>query len=441
MNAINISQVQTVKQILEKDLVFRASMLDDPILEQLRFTVITDVENLHKVFIFSDKGLIARQYEQGKVPKSQLGTWEENPAKVILAVTHVQDNKQEYREKEPLHVNTDGTVVNAEQTTFLLNRVANRHKQDVRANLIMGNAANKSLPETAANAVKLGLSLYDGIGTLISKGKTKGIIAKNLGNLIETGGLTKEVTEDGVTKTVKKTAKEVYEMLVEFVAQLNPDLMNNEEVLIYCSPEFRRLAIKGYMETFSTLAPDVKQNGWKFAEMQNITLLANPIFGKGGQLIATLPGNLEYICDIRPDGGASIEVVQNGDDTNLFDYQTQTAQTTRIHDYSPKVFCVNDAVNVPVNIPAGDYIADVFTVASSDDAEGTAAITSGEKELYKEGDIITVTATPKSGYKFTGWNDGAKDNPYNVTFKGGVLNLLAMFEEEESASSDSSSSN
>ena len=113
MNAINISQVQTVKQILEKDLVFRASMLDDPILEQLRFTVITDVENLHKVVIFSDKGLIARQYEQGKVPKSQLGTWEENPAKVILAVTHVQDNKQEYREKEPLHVNTDGTVVNA----------------------------------------------------------------------------------------------------------------------------------------------------------------------------------------------------------------------------------------------------------------------------------------------------------------------------------------
>ena len=428
MNAINISQVQTVKQILEKDLVFRASMLDDPILEQLRFTVITDVENLHKVFIFSDKGLIARQYEQGKVPKSQLGTWEENPAKVILAVTHVQDNKQEYREKEPLHVNTDGTVVNAEQTTFLLNRVANRHKQDVRANLIHGNAANKSLPETAANAVKLGLSLYDGIGTLIAKGKTRGIIAKNIGNLIETGDIT------------GKTAKQVYELLVEFVANLNPDLMNNEEVLVYCSPEFRRLAVKGYMETFNTLAPDVKQSGWKFAEMQNITLLANPIFGKGGQLIATLPGNLEYICDIRPDGGASIEVVQNGDDTNLFDYQTQTAQTTRIHDYSPKVFAVNDAVNVPVNTPAGDYIADVFTVGSTDESEGTAAITSGEKDLYKEGDIITVTATPKTGYVFAGWNDGATANPYNVTFKGGVLNLLALFE-EDGASSDSSSSN
>lgn len=427
MNAINISQVQTVKQILEKDLVFRASMLDDPILEQLRFTVITDVENLHKVFIFSDKGLIARQYEQGKVPKSQLGTWEENPAKVILAVTHVQDNKQEYREKEPLHVNTDGTVVNAEQTTFLLNRIANRHKQDVRANLIMGNASNKSLPNTAENQVLLGLSLYDGIGTLIAKGKTKGIIAKNLGNLIETGDIT------------GKTAKQVYELLVEFVANLNPDLMNNEEVLVYCSPEFRRLAVKGYMETFNTLAPDVKQSGWKFAEMQNITLLANPIFGKGGQLIATLPGNLEYICDIRPDGGASIEVVQNGDDTNLFDYQTQTAQTTRIHDYSPKVFCVNDAVNVPVNVPAGDYIADVFTVGSTDESEGTAAITSGEKDLYKEGDIITVTATPKDGYVFAGWNDGATANPYNVTFKGGVLNLMALFE-EDGASSDSSSS-
>lgn len=419
MNAVNISQVKTVTEIIQKDLVIRASMLNDTMLDDLRFTVTTDVENIDKLFVFDDKGLIARQYKQGSVPKSQLGKFVENPAKVLLAVTHVQDNKQSYREKEPLHVNTDGTVVNAEQTTFLLNRIANRHKEDVRANLFFGNAANSTLANTAANQVKIGLSLYDGIYTKIAQGITKGTISASIGNLISTGDIT------GLTAT------QVYDLLVDFYGKLNPDLLAQEEVIIYCSLQFARLAIKGYMTTFSTLAPDVKKAEWKFAEMPNLTLKAHSACGKGGQLIATVPGNLEYVCDTRPESGASIEVVQNGDDTNLFDYQTQTAQGVRIRDYSPKRFAVNDAANTPAAVPAGDYIADIFTVSSADNTEGTVAITSGSKDLYQEGDIITVTATPADNKKFVAWSDGSTANPYNFTFEGGIMNLVANFDDED----------
>ena len=113
--AINLSQVQTVTEQLHTDLVSRASMLNDQMLENLKLTVTTDVENLDKLFLFNDKGLQARQYKQGAVKKVQLGKIVENPAKVILAVTHPQDNVQAYREKEPFHVNPDGTT-NAEQT-------------------------------------------------------------------------------------------------------------------------------------------------------------------------------------------------------------------------------------------------------------------------------------------------------------------------------------
>ena len=77
----------------------------------------------------------------------------------------------------------------------------------------------------------------------------------------------------------------------------------------------------------------------------------------------------------------------------------------------------------------------MFTVSTSDEKEGTAKITSGEKDLYAEGDIITVTATPKPQYKFAGWSDGATANPYNYTFEGGVMNLVAQFEEAAAGTS------
>ena len=187
-NALNLSQVQTVTEQLHTDLVARASMLNDQMADKLHLTVTTDVENIDKLFIFNDKGLLARQYKQGAVKKVQLGIITENPAKVILAVTHPQDNVQKYREKEPFHVSPDGTN-NAEKTQFLLGKIAERHAQDVRANFFFGNEANANLEETTANQVKLGLSLYDGIYTKIAKGITTGKISKTIGNLVETGDL------------------------------------------------------------------------------------------------------------------------------------------------------------------------------------------------------------------------------------------------------------
>ena len=428
-NALNLSQVQTVTEQLHVDLVARASMLNDRMLEDLHITVTTDVENIDKVFIFNDKGLLARQYKQGAVKKVQLGTMVENPAKVILAVTHPQDNVQKYREKEPFHVNSDGTN-NAEKTQFLLGKVSERHAQDVRANYFFGNESNAKLPETAENQVKLGLSLYDGIYTKVAQAITKGFISAAIGNLVTTGDL----LDSSVTP------QQCYAKFKEAYNALNDDLRAADEIFAYVSSALADKIVEGYMLTHPQLSPTTLTEGWKFTQMKNLTLISHTSMGKGSQIIFTLDGNLEYICDIRPEGQSNITVERNSDDHNLFDYQIQTAQATRIRDYSPKVICVNEQINVPNNVPSGDYIADVFTVASSDESEGTAAITSGEKDLYQEGDTITVTATPKAGFKFAGWSDGALANPYNYMFGGGVVNLVAMFE-SESASSDSGSSN
>lgn len=424
-NALNLSQVQTVTEQLHTDLVARASMLNDQMADKLRLTVTTDVENLDKLFIFNDKGLLARQYKQGAVKKVQLGTITENPAKVILAVTHPQDNVQKYREKEPFHVNPDGTN-NAEKTQFLLGKIAERHAQDVRANFFFGNEANANLDEKTENQVKLGLSLYDGIYTKIAKGITTGKISKEIGNLVETGDL----------MAASVTAQKAYETFKEMYQSLNDDLRAAEELLAYVSSPLADKIVEGYMLVHPQLAPSTLNEGWKFSQMPNLTLLTHSAMGKGSQIVFALPGVLEYICDIRPEGQSNITVERNSDDHNLFDYQIQTAQASRIRDYSPKSICVNEQVNTPNNVPAGDYIADVFKVATSDDKEGAAKITSGEKELYTDGDVITVTATPQSGYKFAGWSDGATANPYNYTFEGGVVTLVAQFEEASASSDD-----
>lgn len=427
--AINLSQVQTVTEQLHTDLVSRASMLNDQMLENLKLTVTTDVENLDKLFLFNDKGLQARQYKQGAVKKVQLGKIIENPAKVILAVTHPQDNVQKYREKEPFHVNSDGTT-NAEQTQFLLNKVAERHSQDVRANFFFGNEANDKLKDTAENLVKLGLSLYDGIYTKIAKAVTNGTISKEVGNLVETGDL--------LASSV--TSEQAYDKFKAMFEDLNDDLRASDNLLAYVSQRLADKIIEGYMMKHPQLAPSTLTAGWKFSQMPNLTLLSHSAMGRGSQIIFTTEGNLEYICDIRPEGQANITVERDSDDHNVFDYQVQTAQASRVRDYSPRVLCVNEQVNTPNNVPAGDYIADVFTVASSDEQEGTAKITSGEKDLYAEGDIITVTATAKSGYKFAGWSDGATANPYNYEFGGGVVKLMAMFDKVGAGSASSTAS-
>lgn len=423
-NALNLSQVQTVTEQLHTDLVARASMLNDQMADKLRLTVTTDVENIDKLFIFNDKGLLARQYKQGAVKKVQLGTFTENPAKVILAVTHPQDNVQKYREKEPFHVNPDGTN-NAEKTQFLLGKIAERHAQDVRANFFFGNEANDNLENTTANQVKRGLSLYDGIYTKIAKGITTGKISKTIGNLVETGDL--------MASSV--TSQQAYEKFKAMYQAINDDLRAAEEIIAYASSALADKIVEGYMLVHPQLAPSTLNEGWKFSQMPNLTLVTHSAMGKGSQIIFALPGVLEYICDIRPEGQANITVERDSDDHNLFDYQIQTAQASRIRDYSPKSICVNEQVNTPNNVPAGDYIADVFTVSTSDEKEGTVQITSGKKDLYAEGDIITVTATPKTQYKFAGWSDGATANPYNYTFEGGVMNLVAQFEEAAAGTS------
>jgi len=422
--AFSIAQINTVKETIHPELVAKAYLLTDSMFEDLGFKVTTDVENIDTCYLFSRQGLQARPYVVGHVKSSQLGKFVDNPAKVEPIYLHTSDSIERYKEKGPFQ--ETNVAESAEHTIFLLNELSGRFAEDIRANVFFGNKANRSLPETAENQAKLGLSLFDGVYTIIAKRRTDGTISKANRNLVETGDIT------------GKTAKQVYEILTTFYGGLSAAMKKPEQtVYIYAADNFCRLAIKGYMETYPQIAPTVLQAGWKFAEMPNVVLKTSSAMGTGGQLVATLEGNIEFVCDNREDN-ALISIGQVNTDLRVFDYQANGRACVRIRDFAPEVFATNDAVNEYTDLP-GDYIADIFTVSSSNDDEGTVAITSGQKDLYAEGDIITVTATPKSGFVFAGWSDGSIASPYNYTFTGGVENLVAFFE-EDTASSDAGSS-
>ena len=416
--ALNIAQIQTVKEQIHPELVAKAYLLTDSMFEDLGFKVTTDVENIDTCYIFSRKGLQARPYVVGHVKSQQLGKFFDNPAKVESIVLHTSDSIERYKEKGPFQVTN--VRESAEHTTFLLNELSGRLAEDIRANVFFGNMANKKLADTQANQVLLGLSLFDGFYTIIAKRRTDGTISVANRNLIMTGDI------------AGKTAKQVYDILVAFYSGLSAAMKKPEQkVYIYAADNFCRLAVKGYMETYPQIAPTVLQAGWKFAEMPNIELKTSSAMGEGGQLIASVDGNLEFICDNR-ENNALISIGQVNTDLRVFDYQGNGRATVRIREFSPEVFAVNDAVNTYTELP-GDYVADIFTAISSDENEGTVAITSGQKDLYEEGDIIQLTATPTTGgaktYKFAGWSDGNSENPRNYTFPGGAINLIAQFEE------------
>ena len=413
--ALSIADIQSVKQKIEPELVAKAYLLDDSMFADLGFKVTTDVENISICRIFNRKGLVARPYRVGNVKPSQLAKILENPAKVEPYYIKAEDSIERYREKDGTYDTVNGQG-EAKMSQDNMREIAGRAAEDVRFNVWFGNKANRSLEETPENAVKNGLCLFDGIYTIIAQRRTDGTISVKNRNLIPTGDIT------------GKEPDQVYAMLVDFYTKLHPAMKKPEQTTyIYASDEFCRKAVKGYMLTYPQIAPTVLQAGWKFAEMPNIVLKTSAGMGVGGQLIASVEGNLEFICDTR-EGTAKIRIGQTNEDLTIIGYQINAAATTRIRDFDPMVFAVNDAVNQYDWTP-GQYIADIFTATSEDEAEGTVAITSGQKDLYADGDIITVTATPKSGFKFTGWSDGSKANPYNYEFGGGVINLVGRFEE------------
>ena len=104
--------------------------------------------------------------------------------------------------------------------------------------------------------------------------------------------------------------------------------------------------------------------------------------------------------------------------------KTQTAQYTyTFSGWSPAIYAVNKAQDYAAQF-SSTVRSYKITGASANTAMGTVSGTATKQY----GQTVTLTATPKSCYKFVQWNDGNTSNPRTVTVQG-TATYTARFEE------------
>lgn len=77
----------------------------------------------------------------------------------------------------------------------------------------------------------------------------------------------------------------------------------------------------------------------------------------------------------------------------------------------------------PTPTPEKTY---TLTLKVNDGAMGSIAAVP-QKEAYKKGDTVVVTATANQGYKFVSWENGDKENPRTIVFDEANITVTAGF--------------
>ncbi len=419
MIGLSVQNVQKLTEILEPDILSIATLVTSDVFEKAKINVIKGIENINKLITFEKHVGVTRRYQPGNVAKATIGRLLDNDLKVEPASLLVQDNIQNYREKEPFHVATDGSH-NATNSEFLIRQMVEVYAGDNLMNLFFGQLGDGAY------------GLYNGYFTKIANAKNRGIISVAKKNLIE--------TEEIDTLTGSDPASQNFDIFEGFVNALDPRLKAQKEILVYCSEAAAQLIIAGYMAKYTQLQPTVLEEGWKFANMPKVTLVGLTAMGEGSCLIATTPFNFDFGCDVDPDSGlAAVTVERDNDDHNILDYQITTAQGVRIRQYDAAHFAINNQANTaPAIGAAGEYLNTALTLSVNNNTMGSAAVTVGAKDSYQEGDQVTIAATANAGYKFVKWSDGVTLATRTYIVAEGPNDLQAVFEAESSSSSSSS---
>ncbi len=319
--AIDITQVTAVKNIIERDIIEAASIVNDSIFDTLKIDVLRGIENKDTIFVYEKAAKIAAAYTPGDELDAKLGAVQERILEVRPVWTRIPDNLENYREKEPFSIEglNDGGV-QAKHTERQLRLAGKEFGEQVKLNLFHGD---RSLGKEA----KYGL--YDGFLKKMADDITAGNISEAKGNYI-------------VGIDMSGTPEDKYDGIVEFYSKLDPRLQGAEEVLFYVSMKTRLAAVQGYLTKYTGLQNvSVNTEGYRFVEMPNVALVGVYILGTGDGIIASVPNNLQYGTDIDTDS-PHVNVMQDPRDAKIIIIQIDQACGTRIKAVSSDAFAMTD---------------------------------------------------------------------------------------------------
>lgn len=339
--AVDLTLVQTVANIVKKDILISPATLKNSELDKIGAKVITGVSNIESEFISQAYAGAIRAYDPTKnyteADAKEVARTIERKLKTNLAFRLANLNTQRFKEKEPFDT-TDKTreeiLLGLPATTFALLQAGEYYGQDVIAPFFHGDLAlGTNNP----------LGIYDGIFKQIKKDMTtyaneSGVsvpvlISKENHNLFETSPLTKP------TSTSDFTAFSVFE---EFLENLDSSLVDNPDgVLVLVDKKKAPFIYQAYMNRYPNLQNSVKfDGGYQFFTHDKITLVGTPLLGATDTMIATRPGNLHFGIESERDDN-NVYVKQYGIDPNRLIMWIQSNQGTRLLNPTASHFAIS----------------------------------------------------------------------------------------------------
>lgn len=408
-HALSVQNVQELTNVLAPDLIESPALLNASIFEKLSIKVLTGTEFQRTQMLFRRKAGEARQYKEGSTIKSKLGYIEERKLEVKQAWARYYENLQKFREKEPFSILGSNQSYNAPVSEMIIRNIGKQYSEDVLNNMFFGKFANGS---------ESPMGLYDGYWTQIDREINSGMISTANMNY---------VTTEPIVNQPSASVGETYGTFVKWVESWHPALRDAESVIVYCSPECKRLIVSDYMKVYTGFQKESNaSNAFRLFDMPNIQLVSHAAMGRGDRMIATVPLNLEFGLDNENDWN-SVSMDHAEDDHNILIFQIQSTQGVRILDTSARKFCVNSGTNVQIEGLVGDYQKNSLTVITNDKTMGTVTV-SPVKTEYTEGESITMTPVAKSDHAFVKWSDNAISNPRTIIYSGSPENYEAIFE-------------
>ena len=425
MAFIGIDNLTHVKDKLQTNIIMGPAYYSADELKRMAIKVITGVEFKDTATIFNRKGGTARRKVVGQSQNSTLGYMTERTLEAHIVWDHYTANEDDFQEK-PVMITINGSAQPSfPKTEEFIDQIGIAFNDNVFPCVWHGDE-NSDKPEMA---------LFNGLHADLDKDIANGDVSEAAGNLIPCAVLDAPAQEGDSA---------AWEEFVKWYNKWHPAL-KRRETIVYMSTAYGNHIADAYEQKHRShqavqFIPDANGN-FKVREYPKVTFCPSDDFGDGTRMIATIPGNMELGVNSTAD--QSFVSIMHGDPTPGGDHKTITFQIqgifgTRILRIEAPFFCTNGGT-IEDKYWSGDYQKDSFTVVANNSEYGTVSVSpepvNGE---YAKGTTLTITATPKAGYKFVKWAgaSNATTATANVVTKGQPESAVAIFEAEGGSSSD-----
>lgn len=416
MAFIGIDNLTHVKDRLQTNIIMGPAYYSADELKRMAIKVITGIEFKDTATIFNRKGGTARRKVVGQSQNSTLGYMTERVLEAHIVWDHYTANEDDFQEK-PVQITINGSAQPSfPKTEEFIDQIGIAFNDNVFPCIWHGDEESKK-PEMA---------LFNGLHTNLDKDIANGAVSVAAGNLIPCEALDAPASEGD---------SQAWDAFVKWYNKWHPALKRRESI-VYMSTAYGNNIADAYEQKHRShqavqFIPDANGN-FKVREYPKVTFCPSDDFGDGTRMIATIPGNMEFGVNSTAD--QSFVSIMHGDPTPGGDHKTITFQIqgvfgTRILRINAACFVTNGGT-IEDKYWSGDYQKDSFSVVANDAKMGTVAVSpapvNGE---YAKGTTLTLTATPKEGYKFVRWQgaSNATTATANVVTKGQPESAVAVF--------------